>query len=359
MKISVVSHILFLLFFSLTAMERNSSYVELIKCSLISNAQRAIIPQAIYNSKKLKVAHALYESQEQRFFKKVLYDPCQALEDIRVVYERYKKNVIIVRTQTESIAEAIQKNIKNFEKECPAFLLNECELHKFYRSKDRIAFENNAICALSKRLSEQEVARYVRYAGAGLFQDLVILTKALYKKPNAHIEVHLIDIQFKDCVTVLHDLLGYTREICPERAVDMNTLIDRLKLVNPTCDYSVENQRAIELSCAQMELATQQFVRYVKKIFPFAHIAVTVHDTVTSYCDYITRNNISYPDVIVASDIQNQNSVGDYYRLCRNTLRAKPHAHNVLLSKEYDKALLNTLYLDHNGKPCIVCNEIK
>lgn len=96
--------------------------------------------------------------------------------------------------------------------ECTKESLGHCVLSRTFQPNYRETFENQVVKAILAKASTTKHVQYVGFASGGMFQDLVILAKALSKKPNAKITIHLIDhknLLYAD----YKDLEGISREV--------------------------------------------------------------------------------------------------------------------------------------------------
>ncbi|MFA6066039.1 MAG: hypothetical protein WC707_02540 [Candidatus Babeliaceae bacterium] len=372
MKINVLLLSVVFSIFSLTAMERNTAYTALAKCCAMGNKlQRGVIFHEARNIPNAEALIVLQKTQEEKILHALLTNPQVALQYAYKVYHQCCNELHTSDAKNNNVSELMQKIITQFEKECPIFFLGECDqedssrgciLSRSHEPKNRAAYEKHVVGALLKILSANKLTQYASCASGGLFQDLVVLSKALHEKPDAQIDIHLIDAKFMPYMS-MRDVLDNTREVKLDYSIDPNNFMRVLKEVNPEFQETSRARKIIAADIVRIEPFIKQFVRQLKTTFPRARLAVNVHGTVATYCDYVSRKRLDSPDVIVGADIQDesnpdQNSIGDYYQLCREGLIAKPNLYNKILVRSNNKAMLNTLRI-HNNTLEISSEEIK
>ena len=125
--------------------------------------------------------------------------------------------------------------------------------------------------------------------------------------------------------------------------------------------------------CLVLETRFKQFITYLNHLFPSASLSLSIHSDQQDYIDYINSKGISYPDVTVAADIEDEmslfkNAPHNFAKLCKTVLQRKPHAQNVFLSRVYPtgNAELKTIQLasssdekaiDLDGTPICIGSE--
>ena len=77
-------------------------------------------------------------------------------------------------------------------------------------------------------------------------------------------------------------------------------------------------------------------------------ITLSLYDKAHNYVDYLDENNIAYPDVIMASDIDCCSATQHYKDLCKKVLNKKPNMKNVVLTKG-EPVTLNSISFDANN----------
>ncbi len=242
--------------------------------------------------------------------------------------------------------------IDQYTKEQPLFLLGECVkedwghclLSRIYKPKFRQQFESSVVTSLKNKLTSlARPVQYVSFGSGGMFQDHVILTKTLAKKPDAQLDVHLIDLKYTPYVKC-RDLLNNTRLVDSHIDTDPTPVMEAFKkLVRddkavPESMGDEELTRVLMNVCLNHEVPAQQSLRWLAKTFPQAQLKLHLHDTADSYHQYIERTNTQSADVIATADIQDEMSLiqqagPNYAQLCVQTLQKNPHADNIWLTK--------------------------
>lgn len=280
----------------------------------------------------------------------------------KIVQEQFADNLNTLRV--DEIASKLYKIANDFHVQCPTFSLGECSpedfgacaLSRTYRPEYREAFEQKAVTALLDKLSHSNAIpiEYVSFGCGGGFQDLVILTKTLAAKPNALINIHLIDIKH-EWYTGCRDVIDNSHEVYQDRTVDLltniNGAIQKIRTVGGLRNLDDnESKKQLIVDFIFNEIRFIQFITYLKRTFPLSQIHLYVHSTAKSYLEYLATHSISYPDVITGADIQDeisaaQRSLEDYIQLCIETRLKKPESKNVLLATAGANAKLASISL--------------
>lgn len=254
--------------------------------------------------------------------------------------------------QNENPLDRLARLLDVYERQEPQFLLGECDIRMpfkkglityrkihgclFDRSMHpnrRAAFENK-IAEAFKGIAHVAHSRPIIYASVGaggMFQDAVILTQFLAKNPQAHIDIHLIDLKYGP----LADYMKKTGQSEISSATvgkeQINTVAHELDCVNP-------------LNVAQAILGEytkhKQLLFWLKKHFPHARVHLFAHDTVEQYCASLeSAPDDQYPDIMCAADVQDdyRSAVPDFLILCQKTLLVKPESKNVGLIKSSEE----------------------
>lgn len=295
------------------------------------------------------------------FLDAVLCHPDQALLAAYQVEDQMKKEAQRQKLDgdTQNIEDHTKKLklahtlIKRFESQCPFVLLGECTnegfgpcvLSRTYKKKYRNQFEDAIGKALSQKSSLSRPIVYTSFGCGGSFQDLVILTKWLSKNPLAQLDIHLVDLQHTPLVACL-DFLNNQRQI-NKQPIDYASVMQQLLEKGKKewgGDKHPEEKATMELSAtiSHLDLKHKEFLDWLQNNFPKAQIRLFSHDNAKSYLDFTQKNNLEYPDVISAADIQDEmsqlrKSINNYLALCAKTLEKKPSSINILLTKMLEK----------------------
>jgi len=254
-----------------------------------------------------------------------------------------------------------QQLLDQYTNECPLFLLDECKeegfgpclLSRTYEPTYRNIFEGKSVAALvakTKTVKNQPV-HYTSFGCGGMFQDLVILTKTLTQVPDAHIDIHLIDLKNSWYVAYC-DRIFKTREITDQCVVtekDLVESIEEFKKEKPSFIYEDDSLvDLLALASIDKEAKCKQFISWLCKTFPQAKLSLYVHGTTDSYLKYIEDNKLSYADVITTADIDDDFAITSfpaYVKLCAKTLEKNSAADNFWLIKNGQEPAIFSLAL--------------
>ena len=283
--------------------------------------------------------------KEKSLLDKLLTDPVSALDHNYTLAKKLEAETIPAK---KDVLRA------QYAKQEPLFLLDECTkqgcrncvLSRTYEPKFREVFESRVVSSLCQQLSLHErPIEYVGFASGGMFQDHVILTKTLAKRPDARINIHLIDIKYITYIAC-KDLLKDTREVHPDINTDPTRVIRQLRQyarANSDDAKEINNKelapRLINV-CKWHESRGQQSIAWLRKTFPCALLKLHLHNTTDSYYKYIDRTKTNNPDVIATADIEDelsitQLSIKDYLKLCVLALKRNPMVQNTWLTRDY------------------------
>lgn len=272
----------------------------------------------------------------------LLYDQQTALNYAQKIKRKLEKDGAEKKLNDPINAATAHRQIKElaqkYERDCPFFLLSECSqfgcypcpLSRTYQPKYRNTFETKAVSLLLTQLNvNQRQTNYTSFASGWGFQDLVILTKTLAKKPDANLAIHLIDIHNTKYVNFTESL--NRRQITKDFNVDVTPLMEQ----NSKIDINLLND--IRKNYISLEIANKQILSWLTKTFPNAQITLHIHENAQGYLNFLNKHNMEYPDVVATADIQDQVSldnqaISDYKNLCVQTLQKKPTSDNVWLA---------------------------
>ncbi|HEX2978161.1 MAG TPA: hypothetical protein VHO47_03520 [Candidatus Babeliales bacterium] len=281
-----------------------------------------------------------------------------------------KKSGLDKVENTERLIGESDKLLIKYEQKSPIFLLGECVkegwgpclLSRSYQPKYREVFEEKVSSALLGKLNSNGSANYVSFASGGNFQDLVLLTKTLALKPDAQLDVHLIDFQYTPFVKYL-DVAQNNRKLDSDKSFDFSE-----KVLSEMAEFArkewglgekepEEIKEMLKGDIHGIGSAKNQLAVTLKKMFPHAVVNFHLHDTAESYLNYIKDKNLSHADVISTCDIQDEmsllkRSLLHYKKLCAETLQKKQDSKNIFLTKDPYKgeAGIATLSLNENQK---------
>jgi hypothetical protein len=319
-----------------------------------------------------------------QLLKGLLSDPARTLEVVTAWESHYTKTD---RTRFDASGnlsyaatiESARTLRTSFEPKCPLFLMAECvtegrricKLGRAYCPNYRAVFGAAASGDLVSAIDRMHPVpvQYVGYASGGNYQDLVILTRALTQRPNAQLVIHLVDLSNRYSVQ-LRDAIGVSRAVSLTEGIDTlheNTRAAIESIVaadgNPGIRFVKQFARGVERN----EARHVQFLMFLKRAFPTAHITLHMHDIAESYLALVKASRFPHPDVITLADAENFASRDNtqmpasyaYAQLCLVTLTHSPASTNVCLAKKDVKGNANLVRLAlENGDLVPVVTDI-
>lgn len=319
--------------------------------------------------------HRLHQMKKnRRLVDMLLIQPKSVLDRSHEIREQGAKEIKGMPETRENTKKLLEK----YTKKWPIFLLGECVqedwghcvLSRVYEPNYRQQFESRVVTSLHSKLqSLPRPTQYVSFGSGGLFQDHVILTKTLAKKPDAQLDVHLIDLKhtpYAHC----RDLLDNTRSVDSHISTDPVPVMSLFKKVAREKEWVAKTMGDEELTsvlvneCEGVEVPAQQSLTWLKKTFPNARLNVYLHDTADSYQHYIERTHAQSPDVIVAADIEDemsllQSACPHYVQLCVRAQQKNTHADNLWLTKNRKKGLGELTSLKLTESPGATKEEVQ
>lgn len=297
-----------------------------------------------------------YSRNKYRFLNYLLLNPIAALNTMyktrKIFMKELEKEKLDTNEDQRRNLLGMQKLATLYAKVCPLFLLGECvredwwhcALSRRFEPDYRNFFEQKVVKALVGCLQNhtEKPVQYVGFGSGGGFQDLVIAVKALAQKPDSSLSIHLIDKNFV-CYVKCAELDSNSHEIILDNSLDYHSVMPQAKEL-----YTSENndphfsedkfENALIATCNGYAMYAKQFLSYLQKTFPRAHVSLYLHYEKQDYLDYIEKHQIDYPDVVAAADIQDEMSLMaqgplHYASLCFNVLKQKPESQNFLLSR--------------------------
>lgn len=292
----------------------------------------------------------------------LIKDPVTALRNAMQVNEQFKERETVRSLSVQDI----KKRISLFEQKSPIFLLGECtsvgsrpcEMSRFSEPAYRNAYENCVVRALVNKMTVQEAGtvHYASFASGGMFQDLVILTKALNQKRDGSLMIHLIDLQYRSYVNFFEatrqagcDAFDITNLASVKFTDEQKTSIGQYFRPKGSFENKTDKEIFDKLYRCALMLAQscKQLLTVLQQNFPEARVLLTLHSSKDAYCTYLDGQSDSCPDVLVAADFQDQmsqlkESVLHYAQLCQTVLMKKSEMQNI------------ALYLQEKNKPALV-----
>lgn len=292
-------------------------------------------PQHPYSSPQ-KPAYS--GSDQAEILDALLRDPQKALQKFDETKSILQANVPFDRlTSKES-----KGYLEQLEKECPLFLVSECTtptcvLTRSYNPQYRQQFETYVVQEIEKQHQLKPESGtpvgYVSFASGSMFQDLVILTKALTRCPNACIDIHLIDTNYL-CYTEACRLLGKRKSIDTSYKVTDN-LGAITADISSTLPYNSDQIRGI---CYFTEGRSKQLLSYLQRTFPHSTLSLSLHSTAQEYLECTKQTQTESPDIVIAADIVDDTTAythgtTHYMFLCKEALKRNPLSQNIWLEK--------------------------
>lgn len=301
-----------------------------------------------------------YARNKYRFLNSLLLNPIAACNTIYKTHAAYgqaldrkvkEENLSSDEAQQRAVP-IVLKLINSYEKICPVYFLGECVredwwycvLSRRFEPLYRESFEQNVVKTLLACLDSkaERPVQYVGFGCGGAFQDFVIAVKTLAQKPDASLAIHLIDRKYTPCVACL-GLLSDSHQIVPKIPIDYYRIMPLVKQrykdewgAKDLPDVQFEN--AVIGESIRIEVRAKQFVSFLQKTFPRAHVELFLHSDKQDYLEYIEKHGSRYADVISAADIQDEMSLLtrgplDYGLLCQRVLQQNPESRNYWLSR--------------------------
>lgn len=246
------------------------------------------------------------------------------------------------------------------EQRCPIFSLGECtadgwcacvftrSINPSYRNR----FEERTSQLLLEKIvanNNQQAIHYTSFGCGGSLPELIILTKVLAKKPDAKINIHLIEGNTTSYVSAA-DFLNVSREVTPDQQMlNFEDKFDEyLDFVKKEDGYSAKNLSDDDLKSQIisnvfiLQRKYKQFITFLCSTFPRAQLSLSIHNLTDQYLEYIEKHNLIHADVVTAADIQDEMSYlrrgpVSYARLCSQTLKNKPNSSNMWLAKDFNQ----------------------
>ncbi len=245
---------------------------------------------SVYN--KAVASHHLIDS--------LLTNPIQVLEKNNSLKKKFCS--LITSQQNNQMVE-------QYEKVCPIFFLTECASPCPIGRKEnphlRATFEKRVSALLVEKIETNatKTIEYVIFASGSLFSELIVVLQTLIQKPNANINVHLIDSS---------------------------------------------NCHNCSSSMCLSKMERDQFMKLLQYTFPNATLSSSMY---SSTHDYLQNNiNITSIDVVSAADFMDtigwsRRSHRDYVALCLAALKKNPLASNLWLDRgnEEHSVVLTTI----------------
>ncbi len=286
----------------------------------------------------------------EQLLKLVIHNPKKALTYVYKVNDKFA-------TSAEKSPQKVLELARQYEQDCPLLSLGECTqedwgaciLSRYYDPKFREHFESKVVAAICKRLKGGKVVNYVGFGSGGMFQDLVIMAKALTKNPTAQININLIDPKYYHYMA-MRDYLKNGREVgqkyddTPTEKFANYALTkakEEVKKYDETLKVSdAEFKENFKSNMTFEGMKYKQFLSFLQKMFPKATPTLSIHGSTDEYLKYVDTNKSSYPDVVTTADIQDEmslikDSVYNYAKLSLLTKKKQPSSINFWLSKGY------------------------
>lgn len=229
------------------------------------------------------------------------------------------ENVSWLRTTTRTreglpqISHVPLQQLYNF----PLCLLNECH--------ECLITRLNHLGALARDMFEREMVKhitdgYVNVGGGMAFQDLVIMTQALYKNPCAHLTVHLVDPLHTRYIQAAHEY-GYS-------CIDMSKQVTDIFAQN---EYAEDDYVRLQFTHALFA----QLVSFLHQVYSRAQIHITLYRFVEDLLHACERGDAVLPQVVMSSDLgAAQEARAGFANLVRFALSHRADALALSLDKE-------------------------
>lgn len=250
--------------------------------------------------------------------------------------------------------EIMQKKIQINRQQNPIFLISECTSGMCGLSRDtnstRSFYEKTVVSYLNKYKTKERI-NLVAFASGALFQELIILVRAVYLHNINNINIHLVDPSYGSFIEALSTIQGQSNAIKIDHYNNFNFH-----------DYSLKKESEINMqqSCEKYLMIEQemfrQFISCIKQ-FSDNKIKVFVHKSAEAYCEFCMQHPNMRADVISAMDlepeIRYENAMKDYYKLMYHALKKGGVA--ILADNDLGPEKLNMIDYVANKTPNIVC----
>ncbi len=302
----------------------------------------------------------------------LLTNPQSALDQIYQTRELFKNEALSQgldkEMDTTILTQKTRNLVEKYEQKCPLLFVGECTTSYcvFTRSNNphlRAAYETKVSALLLEKiqLNQGRVVHSAHFACGGALSDLVIVTKTLAQKPDAHVHIHLIDGNHTSYVAC-QDFFGNSHEIKDDQSsADNNRIQEYIDHLKTTAPNEVKDKSDEQLKKQLIEsnlidaIKYQQLIKWLHYTFPGANISLSIHSIKDNYISYIEKNNIPYADVVTTADIQDGMSLlryspYNYAQLCAKILQHNPSSRNIWLGHNNKDAVgLFTISLEDNG----------
>jgi hypothetical protein len=316
----------------------------------------------------------------------LLTNPVEGLTNIYATNKKFCNELQQERLEDEKdvlrFAEKLEFFVRKYEQENPLFLLGECTQNGFfaciftrsinpsYRERFEERVSQKLIEKISLNKQNESPINYTSFGCGGALSETIILAKALAKKPNAHLTIHLIEGNNISYVAAV-DFLGFSREMkINQKLFNFNDKLSEYRKFIESKGETLEctdNELHIQLvsNCMVIQKKNEQILTWLTSTFPDAKLSLFIHDFTDNYFKYLDKSKLPYADVVSAADIQDEislmrDSVTNYKKLCTKTLEKKSNACNVWLAKDdHEKVSINSLSLiDSQGAKKIDLNGL-
>jgi hypothetical protein len=303
----------------------------------------------------------------------LLTNPQQSLNDIYKTRHEFDAEAQKEDLENEKdilkLTNKIDILVQKYEQKCPIFFFGECNsggffpcvftrsLNPSYRKSFEGRVSKDLLSKINSRQNTQDSVVYTSFGCGGALSEMIILTKVLAKKPDACLDIHLIEGN-NICYVKVIDYLNRLREITAQQKsfnADDVLLGNYIKSVIPEKEKKEKTEDELKLQIISNSLTIQkkyqQGIAWLTKTFPNARLSLYIHDFTDSYLEYLDKHNLAHADVVAAADIQDDMShmrkgPENYLTLCKKTLDNKPEALNVWLAKDnFEKVGITSLSL--------------
>lgn len=303
----------------------------------------------------IAIGSYLYQKKYTKFnyLDWILCDPAHTFQHLKPMrksfYAQLKKDAFDSIPSDQNPHILLDQRIKKAEQHAPYLLLSECDykdengsctLSRSSNPQFRKHYENTVANALLTKLQKsKDAVSYVSFGCGEKFQDLVILTKALSQKPDAHLKIHLIDsneMRGLPCNLLFNDFRVYDHYF--DATALMPELIKRApvkykKQNHPETQTDRELEKKLHNDLIISNALQKEFLRWLTYTFPHAKIELYVYDSAAQFISHHEDKNLPTPDVVCTIDTDDDDSVAaeaekNYMKLCSYSLSKKPNCYN-------------------------------
>ncbi len=320
----------------------------------------------------LAMGTVLYGADLAELQRKITNNPREIVEQL-VAYKKELAGIMqeaYIKNHNDSYAIfcTSEKFWDAASEECPIAALSECTTLESGRSCPfnrltnptyRKKYEKRVVQRLIEQIDRKagKTVHYVSFGSGRLFQDFIILSKALSERPHASITVHAIDMLYSNVIKIFTALQD--KDLGPlDQRKRWDAVYDGTKDIFSDISNAEKAKRlrtATSLVFFYSIRMANQFTNTLRTTFNKATIELHLYDEIDSFTRKIARDDsMGWPDLITTADIQDNKSICAfgpeiYQYLCNVTLQKNPQSANLWLVEERNQGVHLLGYFKANG----------